>query len=129
MNRTIVMRRLDELGHAALHGTGGEGGADLGVERDEVVDVGRLVAAPAEALDRGLEEARDAREVERAVEEPGDGDLVGGDQRGRRARPVRPGLAGDPERREARLVRARGSRAAPRRRGRAGSPGDGRRSG
>ena len=38
-------------------------------------------------VDRGLEQARDAAEVERPVEEPGDGDLVGGDQRRRGARP------------------------------------------
>ena len=39
-----------------------------------------------------------------AVEEPRDGDLVGGDQGGRCARAQAAGLAGDPEGREARLV-------------------------
>ena len=58
----------------------------------------------AEPLDRGLEQARDAREVERPVEESGDGHLVGGDQgRGREA-PGPAGVAGDAQGREARLV-------------------------
>ena len=38
------------------------------------------------------------------VEEPRDGDLVGGDQGGRRALADPTGLAGDPQRREAGLV-------------------------
>ena len=65
---------------------------------------GRLVGAIAEALDRRLEQARDLGEAERAVEEPGDGDLIGGDERGRRALPDATRLAGDPQRGEARLV-------------------------
>ena len=51
-----------------------------------------------------LEKARDAREVERPVQEAGHGHLVGGDQRGRRPRADRARLAGDPQRREAVLV-------------------------
>ena len=74
------------------------------VQRDELVDVGVRRAGRPETLDGGLEEARDPGEVERAVEEPGDGDLVGGDQGGRRARPQPAGLAGDPEGREPALV-------------------------
>ena len=70
-----------------------------------VVDVGRLVRAAAEPRHGGLEQARDAREVERAVEEPGHGDLVGRDQRGRGAAADAAGVARDAERREARLVR------------------------
>ena len=48
--------------------------------------------------------ARDAREVQRAVEESRHRHLVGGDQRGRRATPDPAGLAGDAQRREPRLV-------------------------
>ena len=70
-----------------------------------VVDVRRLVGAVAEPLDRGLEQARDPGEAERPVEEARDRDVVGGDQRGRRALADPTGLAGDPEGREARLVR------------------------
>ena len=57
-----------------------------------------------EARHGGLEQARDAREVEAAVEEPRDGDLVGRDQGGRCPRAQAAGVAGDPEGREARLV-------------------------
>ena len=104
MNRTIVMIDWTNPVTAQLRMRSvANGGADLAVERDELVDVGAS-PADAEPLDRGLEQARDPGEVERAVEEPGDGDLVGGDQRGRGTRPQAAGLAGDPERREARLV-------------------------
>ena len=106
MNRTIVIADCAIADHAddAPDGPAREGGADLGVERDERVDVGRLVAALAEPLDRGLEQARDAREVERPVEEPGDGHLVGGDQGRGRAAPGPAGVARDAQGREARLV-------------------------
>ena len=77
---------LDESGHA-MPSTDArrEGRPDLAVERYQVVDAGRLVGALAEAGDRGLEQARDAHEVERAVEEARDRHLVRGDQRGRGA--------------------------------------------
>ena len=98
--------RLHESGHACpSDGAGRERGPDLGVERDELVEVRAGVAGgPAEPLDGRLEQAGDAREVERPVEEPGDGDVVGGDQRGRRARARPAGLTGDAQRREPRLV-------------------------
>ena len=101
----------------------------LGVECDEPVDVGVRPAGSAEPLDGRLEQARDAREVERPVEEPFDGDVVGGDQRRRRARPGPAGVARDAQRREARLVGRRGSRAGRWRSRSAAAAGEGRRSG
>ena len=65
---------------------------------------GAWSAPPPNRVDRGLEQARDAREVQRAVEEPGHRHLVRGDQRGRRAAPDAAGLARDAQRREPRLV-------------------------
>jgi hypothetical protein len=80
----------------------GVDGPDLVLEGDSSSIPGSpgLLAA-AKALDRGLEQPRDAREIERSGEEAGDGHLVRGDQRGRCPRPHAAGLAGDPERREA----------------------------
>ena len=98
---TAVRKNLHQ---AAPTGPAANAGADLGVELHQLVERRRLVGAIAEALDRGLEQARDLGEAERAVEEPGDGDLIGGDERGRRALPGQACLAGDPERGEARLV-------------------------
>ena len=72
----------------------------LGVEGDEGVDVGRLVRAIAEARDRGLEQRRDLVEPQAAVQEPANGDVVGGDQRGGRALPDAARFARDPQRRE-----------------------------
>ena len=77
----------------------------------ELVDVGRQAPPAAEPLDGRLEQARDAREVERAVEEPGDGDLVGGDQRRRRARARRGPPRGRCAAPGSAPRRARGSRA------------------
>ena len=96
---------LEDLRHdAAPDRAGRVGGADLGVEGDERLEIRRLVGACAVSVDRRLEQARDAGEVEAPGEEPLDGDLVGGDQRGRRALPDPARLAGDPERRETGLV-------------------------
>ena len=113
---------------AAPTGRGRERRADLGVERDELLDVRRLVGALAEPRDGGREQARDPVEAERAVEEAGDGDVVGGDQRGRGALADPARLAGDPERREAVLVR-RAEVEAPGRDRSTAADGEGRRSG
>ena len=115
--------RLDEAGHAAApSGIGRERRADGGIERDQLVEVGVGCAVAAEPLDGRLEQGRDAGEAERAVEEPGDGDLVGRDERGRgpRARAGRPhGRSGGPG---SASRRARGSRAARWRAGQAARP-------
>ena len=80
-------------------------GADLGIECDQLVEA-RLLVAVAESLDGVGAQLGDAREVERAVQESVDGDLVGGDQRGARARALAAGGAADGERRKARLIDA-----------------------
>ena len=59
----------------------------------------RRTASTAASSRRGM-----PGEVERPVEEAAHGDLVGGDQRGRGPRTEPAGLAGDAQRREARLV-------------------------
>ena len=93
-------RLEDGRGHRARRRRPGrERGADLRVERDELID-GRAPGRRRRRTGHGrLEEPGDAGEVERAVEEPGDGDLVGGDERGRgpRARSGPPrGRSGGP---------------------------------
>ena len=104
-------------------------GADVGVERDQLVDV-RVAAAPtpkrstAASSRRGMPE-----EVERARQESLDRDVVGGDQRGRRPRPGDAGLAGDPQAPESAPRSGAGSRAGPWRPGRAAAAGEGWRSG
>ena len=113
MNRTIVTSDwTSRLMRGAPPGRWRTPRGPRGRARPARATSGAWSAPLAEPRDRGLEQARDAREVQRAVEEPRHGDLVGRDQRGRRAGARAAGLAGDPERREARLVRARGSRAA-----------------
>src|SRR5215210_185939 len=82
-------------------------GANVAIELDEGVDVGCLVGgrSRAEALDGRAEQGRNAREPERTVEEAGDGDIVGGNQRGRGPLADSTGVPRDPERGKADLVR------------------------
>ena len=116
--------RVDDDAHAAPPtGPAVEGGSDLAVQLDERGHVGRLIRTLAEAPDGSLEQARDAREVERPAQEPGDRHLVGGDQGGRRPRSDAARLAGDPQRREPPLVRRAEVQTARARPGPAGSSG------
>ena len=123
--------RLDEAGHAGVSESG-RWRRPRGPRRRGRRGRRRPASAAPSPPNRSTaasSSARDAGEVERAVEEPGDGDLVGGDERGRGPRPgdarprgrcAAPGSAPRP---------ARGSRAGRWRRGRAAAAGDGRRSG
>ena len=105
MNRTIVMIDwMKPVTRRAPNAVVAKAARTSRSSATSVVDVRVGAAGRAEALDGGLEQARDAGEVERPVEEAGDGDLVGGDQGGRRARPETAGLAGDAQGRETRLV-------------------------
>ena len=106
-------------------GPRGERRADLGVEGDQLVDDGAWSAPSPKRVDGGSSRRGMPGEVERAVEEPGDGDLVGGDERGRRPRPDAARLAGDPQRREARLVGSPELEPAGRQRGRRRPPATG----
>ena len=73
--------------------------ADLGVDGLELLERGRV--AHAEALDRGLHEPGHARVGEVAGEEPLDGDVISGDERGRGAGAGLARGTRDGERREA----------------------------
>ena len=129
MNRTIVMT------------TGGSRHADAPIaavanrartSTSSAMSSSRSGSAPASrpnSLDGRFEQRGDAREPERPVKEAGDGHLVGGDQGRRRARTEPAGLAGDPERREPRLVRRAEVEASGSRAGRARAAGDGSRCG
>ncbi len=128
MNRTIVM--IDWSSSVMRpHRSGREGGADLEVEGDEALDVGRLVGSPAEAARRppragaGCRGSRGSRR----------GSGRRRPRRPRSARPTRADPCGPPRARCAAPGtaprRARGSRGAPTATRSGGVAGDGSRSG
>ena len=94
------------------HRSGGERRADLGIEARSARRAPGAWSAPSPNRSTAASSsARDLGEAERAVEEPGDGDLVGGDERGRRALADAARLAGDPAAPGSGPRRAPGSRA------------------
>ena len=72
---------------------------------DKGIHVGIRPGRAGEPAHGGLQEARDAAEVQGPGQEPLDGDVVRGDERRRRPRTGHPCLAGDAQGREPRLVR------------------------
>src|SRR5947209_19892818 len=88
--------------YAAAGGSRQEGGGPIScgiVNRQRGGDIRRRVdlAGAAHRLERRLDDARQRAESDFAVEERGDGDLVGGVERRRRSRALGQRLAGDPQ--------------------------------
>ena len=121
-NRTTVMSAWRSRSSGAPDRARGEGRADLGVEGDRAPRGLALVRARPEPVDRGLEHPRDPGKPRVPVEEPRDGDLVGGDQGGRRARARCGRPRGRAQGREACLVGRPEVQPARPRRGRARPP-------
>ena len=130
MNRTIVMIDWAKpVTRDPPNEVGREGRANRGVELDEVVDVGRRLGvrpnrstAASSSAGMPVKPSVPSRKRPTATSSAA---ISAADARG----PEPAGLAGDAQRREARLRRGRGSRAAPAATRSAAAAGDGRRSG